>query len=179
MSSALFTAVCSITPTRRRRYLWAAWWTAAPSRKPFRKPDASQGGAHTREEAHKAAERAAGLPLLEIEGGWARAWANVLEGKKPWAGQRARNGAADAAPLRARSAAGKPSIWDTLGLTAHASSAEIKSAYKKRALETHPDRGGRAADFRALHAAYEAALLRRARPQRKTKTHTNGRRNSC
>ena len=33
MSSALFAPVCAIAPTRRRRFLWAAWWTAAPSRK--------------------------------------------------------------------------------------------------------------------------------------------------
>jgi hypothetical protein len=169
MSSALFTAVCSITPTRRRRYFWAAWWTAAPSRKPFRKPDASQGGARTHEEAQKAAERAAGRALLEIEGSWARAWGNVLEGKEPWVGQRARPGVADAAPARARGTTGNPSIWHTLGLKAQATSAEIKSAYKKRALETHPDRGGSAADFRALHAAYETALERRSRPARKTK----------
>jgi hypothetical protein len=168
MSSALFSPVCSITPTRRRRYLWAAWWTAAPSRKPFRKPDASQGGARTREEARKAAERAAGHPLLEIEGGWARAWADLLEGKEPWVGQRARADASDTAPVRT-STANQPSIWDTLGLKAHATSAEIKSAYKKRALETHPDRGGSAADFRALQSAYEAALKRRSRPVRKAK----------
>jgi len=167
MSSALFSPVCSITPTRRRRYLWAAWWSAAPNRHPFRKPDASQGGARTRDEARKAAERAASHPLLEIEGSWARAWANVLEGKPPWAGQRARADTSHAAP--ARNAANQPSIWATLGLTAHAPSAEIKSAYKKRALETHPDRGGSATDFRALHAAYQTALKRRSRPVRKAK----------
>jgi hypothetical protein len=167
MSSALFTAVCSIAPTRRRRFLWAAWWTAAPNKKPFRKPDASEGGARSREEALKAAERAAGRSLLEIESGWARAWANVLVGKEAWAGQR--TAAEPAAPIRARATANQPSVWAILGLKASASELEIKTAYKKRALETHPDRGGKAADFRALQTAYEAALKRRARPTRKAR----------
>jgi hypothetical protein len=167
MSSALFTAVCSITATRRRRFLWAAWWTAAPSKQPFRKPDAAEGGARTREEALRAAERAAGRPLLEIESGWARAWASVLVGKEAWAGQR---GAAEpSAPIRARAAPSNPSVWAILGLKASASPLEIKTAYKKRALETHPDRGGSAVEFRALQTAYETALKRRARPTRKAR----------
>jgi hypothetical protein len=166
MSSALFTAVCSIAPTRRRRFLWAAWWTAAPTKKPFRKPDASEGGARTREEALRAAENAAARPLLEIESGWARAWANVLVGKEPWAGQRA---SGDEAPIRPKGVPSNPSVWSTLGLKADATVTQIKSAYKKRALETHPDRGGTSADFRALQAAYESALKRRARSARKSK----------
>ena len=168
MSSALFTPVCSITPTRRRRFLWAAWWTAAPTKKPFRKPDASEGGARTREAALRAAERAAGHRLVEIEGTWARAWANVLEGKEPWAGMRPTSDGGSAP--RARGTASQPSIWSTLGLNADATTADIKRAYKQRALETHPDRGGSAADFRALQAAYETALKRRSRPTRKVKT---------
>jgi hypothetical protein len=167
MSSDLFTAVCSITPTRRRRFLWAAWWTGAPSRSPFRKPDAAEGGARTREEAQHAAERAAGRTLVEIEGGWARAWANVLVGKEPWAGQRSAKASSEA--VRPRAAPGNPSVWETLGLQANATLVEIKAAYKKGALRAHPDRGGNSADFRALQSAYEAALKRRARPARKSK----------
>lgn len=78
--SDLFAPVCSIAPTKRRRFLWAAWWTGAPARDPFRKPDASSGGARTREEARLEAERAAGRSLVEIEPRWARAWARVLLG---------------------------------------------------------------------------------------------------
>jgi len=147
--------------------LWAAWWTGTPTKKPFRKPDASEGGARTREEARRAAERAAGRALVEIESSWARAWGNVLAGIDPWPGRQ--SAAESSAPIRARGASNQPSLWQTLGLNANASLLEIKRAYKKRALETHPDRGGSAEDFRALQAAYEAALKRRTRPARKSK----------
>jgi len=60
------------------------------------------------------------------------------------------------------------SVWQTLGLTGAASEREIKAAYRKRALEAHPDRGGSDEAFRALQRAYESALKRSARP-RKTK----------
>lgn len=160
MKDRLFAPVCAIAPTRRRRYLWAAWWTAAPARQPFRKPDASEGGARTREEARQAAEQAAGCSLLEIESGWARAWANVLVGKDPWPSSSRHLGGDDA--IRPRQASNhKASVWQRLGLEPHASIAEIKQAYRLRALEVHPDRGGTDEAFRALHSAYEAALKRR------------------
>ena len=159
MSSALFAPVCSIAPTRRRRFLWAAWWTGAPSKQPFRKPDAFEGGARTRAEALRAAEHAAGCSLTEIESGWARAWSNVLVGKPAWPATSSADGA-----IRARKETNAaPSIWQVLGLTATASLDEIKAAYRKRALETHPDRGGDAEDFRRVHGAYEKALARRSR----------------
>jgi len=159
MSSALFAPVCAIAPTRRRRFLWAAWWTAAPSRTPFRKPDAYAGGARTRAEAQAAAERAANCKLTEIESSWARAWSNILVGKAPWpsAGTQA---ASDEAP-RARGTSNATSIWQTLGLEASATLPEIKRAYRVRALSAHPDRGGTAEDFRKVQSAYEAALKRR------------------
>jgi hypothetical protein len=165
MSASLFAPVCSIAPTRRRRFLWAAWWTGAPTRQPFRKPDASEGGARTREEALQAAERAAGCALTEIESGWARAWSNVLVGKPAWPSTSAGDGA-----IRPRQAKTQPaSIWHTLGLTSAATLPEIKTAYRKRALEEHPDRGGTNEGFRKLQAAYESALARRSRPSKKAR----------
>jgi hypothetical protein len=163
MSSALFAPVCAISPTRRRRFLWVAWWTAAPTRSPFRKPDAYEGGARTREEALQAAERAAGCKLIELESAWARAWSNVLVGKDPWPSKSAQ-AAQDArdAPRARGAVAQKASLWDTLGLKPNATLLEIKRAYRLRALEVHPDRGGSDEAFRALHSAYEAALERRA-----------------
>jgi hypothetical protein len=160
MSSALFAPVCAITPTRRRRFLWAAWWTAAPSRKPFQKPDAFAGGARTRAEAQAAAERAANCKLTEIESSWARAWANILVGKEPWPST---GPASDHEAPKPRATANAPSIWQTLGLEAGATVVEIKRAYRARALQTHPDRGGSAAEFRAVQSAYESALKRRKR----------------
>jgi|SRR6187431_1760528 len=159
MSSALFAPVCAIAPTRRRRFLWAAWWTCAPSRKPFRKPDAYAGGARTRAEAQAAAERAAQCKLTEIESSWARAWSNVLVGKEPWPSTHPA-AARDDAP-KARAASNAISIWQTLGLEPNATLTEIKQAYRAHALRTHPDRGGSADAFRAIQNAYEAALKRR------------------
>src|SRR6478735_12036141 len=155
MTSALFAPVCAIAPTRRRRFLWAAWWTGAPSQKPFRKPDAFEGGARTRAEALAAAERAAGCRLTEIESSWARAWSNILLGTEPWPSA-GKASPADAAP-RARATAPASSIWQILGLTSSATVSEIKRAYKVRALETHPDRGGSTEDFRKVQNAYERA----------------------
>ncbi|MEP7049484.1 MAG: J domain-containing protein [Pseudomonadota bacterium] len=166
MSSALFAPVCSITPTRRRRFLWVAWWSAPPCRAPFRKPEAFEGGARTRPEALQAAERAAGCKLLEIEGGWARAWANVLVGKDPWPTQRT---GIDAEAVRPIKAAPAPSVWETLGLKPRATITEIKRAYRVRALDVHPDRGGSAEAFRKLHTAYESALKRSAEQKHKPK----------
>jgi len=159
MSSALFAPVCAITPTRRRRFLWAAWWTGAPTRKPFRKPDAFEGGARTHAEALAAAEKAAGCKLTELESGWARAWSNILVGKEPWPSA-ANARATDEAP-RARANGNATSIWQILGLEPRATLSEIKRAYRVRALETHPDRGGSAEEFRKVQSAYERALERR------------------
>ncbi len=165
MTSALFNAVCSIAPTRRRRFFWAAWWTAPPNAKPFRKPDAADGGARTRAEAHAAAERAAGRPLVELESGWARAWSNVLSGKDPWPSERTTEEVA----IRPKpSVVNNPSIWQTLGLASSAGEPEIKAAYRKRALELHPDRGGTHEGFLALQRAYESALKRSTRPRKRT-----------
>jgi hypothetical protein len=150
--------VYAITPTRRRRFLWAAWWTAAPSRKPFQRPDAFAGGARTRAEAQAAAERAANCKLSEIESSWARAWSNILVGKEPWPSTRA--GSGHEAP-KPHTSANATSVWQTLGLGAGATVVEIKRAYRARALQTHPDRGGSAEEFRAVQSAYESALKRR------------------
>jgi molecular chaperone DnaJ len=47
------------------------------------------------------------------------------------------------------------SAWSLLGLTPGANLDEIKRAFQKRALETHPDQGGDSSDFRAVLRAYE------------------------
>jgi hypothetical protein len=169
----LFAPVCSVTPTRRRRFLWAAWWSGPPGREPFRPPDAASGGARTREEAHQQAERACGAPLVAIDGSWARAWARVLRGEPAFpsaTGEGARvDGQARAPALNDAARAEPRSVWDTLGVPPSATDEEVKRAYRQRALETHPDRGGDAEAFRAVQRAYEVASGRKAKAARRPK----------
>jgi hypothetical protein len=165
----LFAAVCSIAPTRRRRFLWVAWWTAPPERDPFRKPDAFRGGARTREEALQEAERSAGRRLVAIDARWARAWARILVGQPPWTEKAPRpeeRSGAPPAPDRPRPGPSRASVWSILGLEPRATVEEIKRAFRKRALETHPDRGGDAEAFRTVRRAYDQALARSSRPAR-------------
>jgi len=161
--TTLFAPGFSVTRTKRRRLLWAAWWSGPPVREPFRKPDAAQGGARTLEEARAQAERAAARPLTVLDASWARAWARVLQGDPPWPNAAAPGPAAPRTPSRSP----ELSVWSRLGLDARASVEQVKGAYRRRALELHPDRGGDAAAFRALHAAYEEALRRLAKKPRK------------
>jgi hypothetical protein len=172
---ALFVASCSVTATRRRRFMWVAWWTAPPAREPFRKPDAFSGGASSPEEALAQARRAAGVPLVEIEPRWARAWSRVLIGRPPW-GVRAERAAgsfgAHDRSTRATTKAAKASatsIWETLGITARATADDLKRAFRRRALATHPDRGGDAEAFRQVQLAFKEAQRRIAR-RRPTRT---------
>lgn len=154
MNAALSTAVCSITPTQRGRFFWAAWWTAAPQFTPFRKPDASNGGAESEAQALAEAERLSGRHLTRIEPYWARAWKQVLRGGTPVPPR--------ASPPRntATQAAGQTSAWSVLGLAPGADRSEVKQAFRKRALETHPDHGGDPAAFRELQAAYLKLMAR-------------------
>ena len=171
----LFVASCSVTTTRRRRFMWVAWWTAPPAREPFRKPDAFSGGARSHDEALAQARRAAGLLLVEIEPTWARAWARVLLGRPPW-GIRAERAAGGSVRDRSRgrataaatgvvktAASDATSIWQTLGITARATADDLKRAFRQRALATHPDRGGDAEAFRQVQRAFKEAQRRIAR----------------
>ena len=152
----LYAPVVSVFLTKRRRFAWAAWWTGAPVREPFRQPDAHGGGARTPEAARAEAEAIAGAALRLVESSWARAWSRILVGDEPW-------------PARAPAAAPKPvptSIWTTLGVDAQVTAVELKRAFRTRSLETHPDRGGTDAAFREVVDAYAEAKKRVARPRR-------------
>ncbi|MFY0536456.1 DnaJ domain-containing protein [Nannocystis pusilla] len=105
---------------------------------------------------------------MQIEPLWARAWGRVLMGEPPFtqgAGEASR-----AAPQASREPE-QTSIWQLLGLTPHATVAEIRTAFRQRALVTHPDRGGDPEAFRALREAHDEAIARRSRagkrPRRK------------
>ena len=47
------------------------------------------------------------------------------------------------------------SFYDTLGIPVDADVSAIRVAYKRRALEVHPDKGGTAAAFQRVLAAFE------------------------
>ena len=153
--SELTTALCSITATQRRRFFWAVWSSGAPREAPFRKPDASGGGARTEDEARAAAERAVGRSVVLTEPYWARAWNRILRGERPPPRKAART------PGQRPPAA--VSAWTLLRLAPGASLAEVKKAFRALALETHPDHGGDADEFRKIQDAYERLVDRLAR----------------
>ena len=156
--SELASAVVSIVGTQRRRYFWAAWWTSAPRYQPFQKPDASHGGARSRDEALAQAQRLSGRHLSVIEDHWALAWKRVLRGESSPTPPSEK-------PRLVRSAPAPVSAWAQLGLAPGATLSELKRAYKRRALETHPDQGGEAEQFQRVQRAYEklSAQLERGR----------------
>jgi DnaJ domain len=145
----LASAVVSVTRTQRGRYFWAAWWTGAPSASPFRMPDAANGGTRSEADALAEAERVAARHLTLIEPYWARAFTRVLRG--------------ESAPPRKEPRTRSPtrhvehplSAHAVLGIEPGASSAEVRAAYKRRALVAHPDQGGSDEAFRAVQRAYE------------------------
>jgi curved DNA-binding protein CbpA len=47
------------------------------------------------------------------------------------------------------------SLYEELGVSASASTEEIKTAYRRRVRETHPDAGGNADEFRRVQQAYD------------------------
>lgn len=142
-------------PTKRRRFLWAAWWSGPPVADPFRKPDASSGGARTREEAQAAAEAVAGQRLVEIDGRWAGAWVRVLRGDPPW--PKAREDRAEA-PKEPANKGSRAWALALLGVGAEAGEGEIKRAFRAAALRTHPDHGGEETAFIEVKRALDVAL---------------------
>lgn len=160
----------SVARTQRGRYFWAAWWTHAPRLSPFQKPDASDGGAQTEEEAHARAEAVAGRSLTRIDGYWAHACNRMLRGEAPPPRPTRRKPPALVSLDDAQGA----SAWAVLGLTPAASLQDVKQAYRAKALVAHPDHGGDAAAFRELTRAYEKLVARIAkrRPMRANKTET-------
>ena len=59
--SSLARAIVALAPTKRRRFLWCAWWTGTPTVEDFRPPDAWGGGATSEAEARASEEGLARL----------------------------------------------------------------------------------------------------------------------
>jgi hypothetical protein len=163
VSSALSVPHASFTTTKRRRWFWALWTSGAPTHVPFRKPDASEGGAATYEEALAAATARAGGPVFVTDPLWVRAWLRVLRGQEAWPSRASRE-----PTVRRAAPSPSSSIWDLLGVTRDATDDELKAAYRKRVLAAHPDQGGDEATFRAVLRAYDEAKKRRKRPSRRS-----------
>jgi hypothetical protein len=156
-AGALTRGVFALAKTKRKRLLWCAWWTGEPTAKPFRKPDAWGGGARTREEARALAEAAAGRPLTPVDDHWAGAWKRALAGLEPFPKH---------AEPAARASSAKPRPIDpfvVLGLSSGATVEEVRAAFRKKALEHHPDQGGSTEAFIATRRAYDAILRKRRR----------------
>jgi hypothetical protein len=151
--TTLLRGVYSVTRTKRRRLLWCAWWSGPPSEAPFRPPDAWSGGARTEDEARTLAERAAGMPLSPVEGRWAGAWVRVRAGLPPFV-DRVAGSVASASPRPVDPHA-------LLGVAPGAPLEEVKAAFRRKALEHHPDQGGDAATFIAVKRAYDRIVRRR------------------
>lgn len=154
--SNLSRAVYAIARTKRRRWLWCAWWTGEPTASPFRSPDAWGGGAKTEDEARILAERAAGVTLERVDGRWAGAWMRIRAGSPPFP---TRTRQPDLANGDDRTRPTDP--YALLGIVSAASIDEVKAAFRKMALEHHPDRGGSADAFIRVKRAYDAITARR------------------
>lgn len=61
------------------------------------------------------------------------------------------------------------SYYELLGVASDAGTREIRRAYWRRALRAHPDQGGSAEEFHALHAAYLALIDPRTRAEHDAK----------
>ena len=152
--TALLRAVVAVARTKRRRYLWCAWWSDAPCADPFRPPDAWKGGAHSGEEAVEAAQAVAGMSLSLIESRWAGAWLRVRAGLPPFPERAPRAPSTGPTPVDPHA---------VLGVPAGAPLEELRAQFRVRALLLHPDHGGDASAFIALKRAYDTLSARRRR----------------
>jgi hypothetical protein len=105
------------------------------------------------------------MALVEGDVLWARAWLRILRGEPPWPSKASFG--TDARERSGASAEASVSIWTQLGVAPNVSETELKAAYRQRAFETHPDRGGAEEAFRAVVRVYQEALKRIRRPRRR------------
>ena len=123
-AGSLLRAVVAVTRTKRRRYLWCAWWTGTPAADPFRPPDAWKGGSRSVEDAVAEARHAAGVELSVVESRWAGAWLRVRDGLPPFRERQVR--VASVAPRSVDPHA-------TLGVPVGAPLEELKARFRESA----------------------------------------------
>jgi hypothetical protein len=135
--------------------VWAAWWSALPTRQTFVGPDA-HGRAPDEHAARLAAFRACGRARgvrsrVELPSAFAAAAARWVEGKPAWKGER-RKAAVDLPVADDRLPA---DALARLGLEPPYTLARARAAYRKQSLLLHPDRGGDPRAFVALTEAWK------------------------
>jgi hypothetical protein len=165
---------------------WAIWWKGDPrvwSRDggEFPEPDA-WGGARTGEDVASMVNELAArfgklgdFETVQIEARYCQSWRWVQRGHSPSAAERAEQKRAwDAGWRRFGFDTGQTAPASTaisgcfvaLGLDERASEADVRRAFRLRARDLHPDRGGDEAAFKTLNANYVHALkIVRARAQ--------------
>lgn len=102
------------------------------------------------------AEQSAQRHLTQIEPYWARAWKGVLRGQLPAPPKGPGHEQVSTRPPRMQIR----DAWSVLGVLPNASLEEVRRAFRKRALETHPDHGGDPALFRELSSAHEKVMAK-------------------
>lgn len=143
------------SPTQRGRATWAAWWTVRPTRARFVPADA-RGEAVDEHAARQAAfaafAKARGCtswseiaPIFAVA---AERWSRNVEPVFP--GDRRRVAKPIDAPLDLSDDA-----REVLGLSGPVTLESARDAYRKRALELHPDRGGSHEAMLQLNAVWE------------------------
>ena len=153
-----FYAVCSTG--RAGGYFWAAWWTSSGlATSP--KPDA-HGLTERVEDAHAQARAAilkakgAQAKVLRLDADLALEAARVVLPRVDW---RERERREEQANHGWRRPAPAPRAWlGVLGLTWPCTAAEVRKAYRRLALQHHPDRGGSVEGFTRITDARDAAL---------------------
>jgi DnaJ domain len=98
------------------------------------------------------------MSLSPIEGRWAGAWVRVRAGLPPFV-DRAVNAPSTASPRPV-------DPYALLGVAPGAALEEVKAAFRRQALQHHPDVGGDPAAFMAVKQAYDRIVRRLSKRRR-------------
>ncbi|MGZ3419857.1 MAG: hypothetical protein ACXWUG_13195 [Polyangiales bacterium] len=137
------------------RSFWAAWWTVLPSRARFVPPDARGEAVDVhaaKQAAFEAFAKARGVTgWREVDATYATAadrWARGIDPVFPGDKKRA-------VPKLDASLDLPDDVREILDLRGPATLESAREAYRRRALELHPDRGGTHEQMLALNRAWE------------------------